>query len=110
MHAPCFFEECIYDEKNSVCLKKKKKSKVLFLKGKTCLYSDVYMQRGVLFACANWACGPIIAVKEAWLTCVPVAHSLLPTSPGFELMCFHLLCFVLLHCGETQMAVSLVLQ
>lgn len=53
--------------------------------------------------------GPI-PVKEAWLSCVPVAHSLLPTSPGFELMRFHLLCFVLLHCGEAQMAVSLALQ
>lgn len=107
MHASSFFEEHIYEEKTSACLEKK--SQVLFLKGTTCLYSDVYVQRGALFACANWASGPTIAVKEAWLSHICVL-SLLLTSPGFELMCFRLLSFLLLCCGETQMVVSLALE
>lgn len=91
-----------------ICLVFLKQTKFCFLKGTTCLYFNVYMQRGVLFACAKH-CGPTVTVKEAWLSCAPVPHSLLLTSPGFELMRFCLLCFVLLHCGETQTA-SLALE
>jgi len=47
-----------------------------------CLSSDVYVQRGVFFACANGSRGPVIAVKGAWLSCMPVPRSPLLTSPG----------------------------
>lgn len=78
----------------------------MFLKGTTCLYSAVVLQRAVLFV----QTGPVIAAKETPPSCVRVPRSLLLASPGFGLMSFHLLCFVFLHCGEAPSAVSSTLE
>lgn len=85
----------------SVCLEERK-GEVLFLKGTTCLYSAVCLQRAVLFVQTR----PVVAVKETPPSCVRVPRSLLLASPGFGLMSFRLLCFVFLHCGEAQTADS----